>query len=394
MGSSRAGGSAAQISLRDEEWIAEFVQHLQYEQGRSQATLRAYTTDLTQLVLDIGRTARLQNEVSDSDEDTPMQASRFPPILGSLELPVLRSWLARLTARGLSRSTLGRKTAALHSFMRWAKKQELIARDPSERLSSPKKQQHLPASLTSKQMQTLLNSAHQHSEEATTARNQPAGDAEPAHTDDAVADVTTQNQGQGQQQQPPQGQRQKSVHGQTQPQQITEKDQAVLLRDTAILELLYATGIRVAELVGLDIDDVDFEQGALLVTGKGDKQRLVPSGLPALKATEDWIGRGRKKLVDSHTPAGALFLGKRGDRIGTRQVREMVNEALHDLGTTSARGPHALRHTAATHLLDGGADLRSVQELLGHSSLQTTQLYTHVSIERLRKGYEQAHPRA
>ncbi|MDN6358457.1 tyrosine-type recombinase/integrase, partial [Yaniella sp.] len=166
------------------------------------------------------------------------------------------------------------------------------------------------------------------------------------------------------------------------------------LRNLAMVEILYSTGIRVAELEGLDIDDVDFSRSMIKVTGKGNKQRVVPLTNPAVKALEAWLQHGRAKVLsgDQHTPA--VFLGVRGKRMGARQIREVVNKVLRDLGDTSASGVHVLRHTAATHLLDGGADLRSVQELLGHESLQTTQLYTHVSIDRLRQGYNQAHPRA
>jgi integrase/recombinase XerC len=174
---------------------------------------------------------------------------------------------------------------------------------------------------------------------------------------------------------------------------------AIALRDAAILELLYATGLRVSELAGLDRADVDHERRTLRVTGKGNKQRTVPFGVPAGTALGRWLDQGRRHLVvatgaDGSRQDDALFLGVRGGRMGVRQIREMVNTSLAALGDTSASGPHVLRHTAATHLLDGGADLRSVQELLGHSSLQTTQLYTHISIERLREGYRQAHPRA
>jgi integrase/recombinase XerC len=156
--------------------------------------------------------------------------------------------------------------------------------------------------------------------------------------------------------------------------------------------MLYATGIRVSELVGLDVDDVDLGSRTARVLGKGDKERTVPFGVPAANAIVRWLG-ARSVLVTQASGA-ALFLGRRGGRLGQRQAREVVDAALRGLGDTGARGPHALRHTAATHLLDGGADLRSVQELLGHSSLSTTQLYTHVSVERLRSSYIQAHPRA
>lgn len=173
------------------------------------------------------------------------------------------------------------------------------------------------------------------------------------------------------------------------------------LRDAAILELLYATGIRVAELVGLDTGDIDFSSRTVKVTGKGDKQRVVPFGLPAAKALETWLEHGRPRVLAYRSGKGgvpddardALFLGTRGGRLDQRIARRVVHDAAREAGVPDI-GPHALRHSAATHLLDGGADLREVQEMLGHSSLKTTQRYTHVSIEQLKSRYRQAFPRA
>ncbi len=164
------------------------------------------------------------------------------------------------------------------------------------------------------------------------------------------------------------------------------------LRDQALLEVLYATGIRVSELCGLDVDDVDRERRTIRVLGKGGRERVVPLGLPALDAVDAWRVRGRPILVCGRS-GPALFLGVKGGRIDQSAVRRVVHARLGEAGVTDM-GPHGLRHTAATHLLEGGADLRSVQELLGHASLGTTQIYTHVSIERLRAAYQQAHPRA
>lgn len=160
-----------------------------------------------------------------------------------------------------------------------------------------------------------------------------------------------------------------------------------------MVELLYATGVRVGELAGMDVDDLDPDRRTLRVVGKGNKERTVPYGLPAAVAVDDWLRRGRPALVVTGS-GPALFLGARGRRVDQRQVRTVVKDVLDALGDTAATGPHALRHSAATHLLDGGADLRAVQEILGHSSLATTQIYTHVSVDRLRQSYQQAHPRA
>ena len=164
-------------------------------------------------------------------------------------------------------------------------------------------------------------------------------------------------------------------------------------RDVAVLELLYATGIRVGELCGLDVDDVDHERRVVRVLGKGRKERTVPYGVPAARALDAWLTSGRPELAVPGA-GGALFLGARGRRVDQRAVRTLVHARLADVPGAPDLGPHGLRHTAATHLLEGGADLRTVQELLGHSSLATTQIYTHVTTDRLRKAYHQAHPRA
>ncbi|MGP5726971.1 tyrosine recombinase XerC [Arthrobacter rhombi] len=265
--------------------------------------------------------------------------------LTEIDLAVLRLWLGEQQARGKAPATLARHAASVRTFMAWALREEIIPADPSLRLRSPKNAKRLPHVLQDSQMHRLLDDEPQ---------AEPGAAPAPAPT---------------------------------------PRQRAVADRDRAILELLYATGIRVGELTGLDVDDIDHDRRTLRVLGKGDKERTVPFGQPAHQALSDWISRGRTQLaINGSGPA--LFLGERGARMGARQVRSMVQRALEGLGDTAARGPHALRHTAATHLLDGGADLRTVQELLGHSSLATTQLYTHVSVDRLRNSYQQAHPRA
>ena len=255
--------------------------------------------------------------------------------LPQLELGTLRRWLGAQSESGMARSTLARRAATARSFTKWALREELIAKDPALRLQAPKRAKTLPGVLQQQQITRMVS-----------------------ELDEAAA------------------------HG-----------GPIALRDRAMVELLYATGVRVGELVGLDIDDVDADRRTLRVLGKGNKERTVPFGVPAAVALDDWLRRGRPSMV---TPGSgpALFLGARGNRVDPRQVRSVVGDLLHALGDTSATGPHALRHSAATHLLDGGADLRAVQEILGHSSLATTQIYTHVSVDRLRKSYQQAHPRA
>ena len=262
-------------------------------------------------------------------------ASEGATRLEDLELGTLRRWLGAQSQAGVARSTLARRAATARAFTAWAFREERITVDPALRLKAPKRVRSLPGVLQSQQLVRLL----------TTLEEAAAGGG------------------------------------------------PLPVRNRAIVELLDATGVRVGELAGLDIDDLDPDRRTLRVIGKGNKERTVPYGVPAALALDDWLRRGRP-LLGRDTSGPALFLGSRGSRVDQRQVRELVNKLLEALGDTSASGPHALRHSAATHLLDGGADLRAVQEILGHSSLATTQIYTHVSVDRLRNSYQQAHPRA
>ncbi|MDR2565771.1 MAG: tyrosine recombinase XerC [Bifidobacteriaceae bacterium] len=257
--------------------------------------------------------------------------------LAALTLDDLREWLADHMERGEARSSLARRGASIKRFMRWACGSGLIASDPSARLQTPSPQRHLPRVLTRGEAMALMEQALA-----------------------AAADGG-----------------------------------AVGQRDHALVELIYATGIRVAEAVGLDLDAVDLTERLVRVRGKGDNDRVVPFGQPAAQALEVWINSGRPSLVAA-VGAGAnnaLFLGQRGGRLGVRQAREVVHRLTRRAGVGEL-APHGLRHSAATHLLEGGADLRSVQEILGHASLATTQRYTHVSSERLWASYSQAHPRS
>lgn len=255
--------------------------------------------------------------------------------LPGLELGTLRRWLGVQSEAGAARSTLARRSATARSFTAWALREELINEDPSLRLKAPKKEKSLPGVLQAQQITRLL-----------------------AKLEEAALEGAP-----------------------------------LAVRNRAMVELLYATGIRVGELAGMDVDDLNPDRRTLRVIGKGNKERTVPYGVPAAVAMDDWLRRGRPRLAQDQSGA-ALFLGSRGNRVDQRQVRAVVKDLFEALGDTSATGPHALRHSAATHLLDGGADLRAVQEILGHSSLATTQVYTHVSVDRLRKSYQQAHPRA
>ena len=255
--------------------------------------------------------------------------------VSELDLTLLRSWLGRMDRAGAARSTLARRVASVRCFTAWALRQGLVAADPAARLVAPQRRRAIPEVLRPGQVEALLDVAAVR-----------ADDADPVH-----------------------------------------------LRDRAMLELLYATGIRVSELVGLDVADVDWQRCTVRVTGKGDRERVVPFGTPAARALRRWLDQGRPALVGPAS-ADALFLGARRGRVDARVVRRAVHAVLGHVPDAPDLGPHGLRHTMATHLLEGGADLRSVQEVLGHASLGTTQIYTHVSIERLRSSYEQAHPRA
>lgn len=251
-----------------------------------------------------------------------------------LKITHIRSWLANLQSTGISRATLARRIVSIRAFTYWAASQNWIPADIGSDLAIPKAHKTLPEVLNHSQTQIVLD----------------------AIVTKAGEDSTPLN-----------------------------------IRDLAIIEVLYATGIRVSEICGLNIQDIDWERNTLLVLGKGDKERVVPIGLPALAAVKNWLSTGRSEFANTNSD-DAVFLGARGKRIDQRTVREVVYDAMEAIG--SHMSPHGLRHTAATHLLEGGADLRTVQEILGHSSLATTQIYTHVSPERLKTAYEQAHPRA
>jgi integrase/recombinase XerC len=252
-----------------------------------------------------------------------------------LDLAAIRAWLAGQRAAGTGRTTLARRSAAARTFTAWAHRRGHLNADPGARLVAPRPQRKLPSVLRADQADALMR-----------ASESGASERDP-----------------------------------------------VALRDRAIVELLYATGIRVSELCGLDIDDLDNDRRVLRVIGKGDKERTVPFGIPARRAVQDWLADGRPRLVAENSPP-ALLIGVRGGRLQPASVRRIVHEALAAVPGAPDLGPHGLRHTAATHLLEGGADLRSVQELLGHATLATTQLYTHVTVERLRAVHDQAHPRS
>ena len=246
----------------------------------------------------------------------------------------IRSWLADTLASGGARSTIARHTAAIRNFTAWAVREEILASDPAAALTSPRADQRLPTPLDESEARTLINLARAEAVDGTPAQ----------------------------------------------------------MRAWAILELTYACGLRVSEVCALDVSSLNREALTVRVLGKGNKERVGPYGPPAREALDHWLVRGRPQLV-AQSSGEALFLGDRGGRIDPRVVRSMVHRMAAKAGVHDV-APHGLRHSTATHLLQGGADLRAVQEMLGHASLSTTQRYTHVDTARLSAIYQRAHPRA
>lgn len=264
-----------------------------------------------------------------------LRTERGVTSLDEIELADLRGWLAQQSrGSGAARTSVARRAASARTFFTWATRTGRITTDPSLRLVAPRRSRHLPGVLRQAEATELMY----------------------------VAEVAA------------------------------DDGDPISARDRAMVELLYASGLRVSELAGCDVDDVDLASGVVRVMGKGGKERVVPFGRPARQALVAWAAY-RPTLATPGSGA-ALFLGRRGRRVDPRQVREVVHRLLRQVDGAPDLAPHGLRHSAATHLLEGGADLRTVQELLGHASLATTQIYTHVSAERLRRSYEQAHPRA
>ena len=290
------------------EQIAAFCAYLETERNVSPHTLAAYGRDLKQLAEFVGR-----------EKGEGAQARDVDHLL-------LRRYLALLGKRA-RKSSIGRKLAAIRTFLRFLLRRGIIARNPAELIATPKREQRLPFHLDIDHATTLV---------------------------EAPAD-----------------------------------DQKHALRDRAILELLYSSGLRVSELTGLDIGDLDLSGGMVRVLGKGGKERIVPVGSRAVEAIRDYLTL-RGELAGS----GALFLNTRGERINRRSVGRIVDAHVLRIAAFKRISPHILRHTFATHLLEGGADLRAIQELLGHASLSTTQKYTHVGIDRLMEVYDKAHPKA
>ena len=327
------------------EVVNAYERHLALERGLSTHTVRAYIGDVVSVLgflhglpvidaVEDADTSRGAGKGAGKGADGAVARSGGRG-LEALELQVLRAWLAALRGGGASRTTLARRSAAVRTFTAWAHRRGHLATDPGARLASPRPHRTLPSVLRQDQASDLLQASESGAREL-----------------DAVA-----------------------------------------LRDHALLELLYATGVRVSELSGLDVGDVDLRRRVVVVFGKGGKERTVPFGEPAERAVREWLAHGRPALARPTSPP-ALLLGARGGRFQPASVRRIVHGALGAVPGAPVMGPHGLRHSAATHLLEGGADLRSVQEILGHATLATTQLYTHVTVERLKAIHDRAHPRS
>ncbi|MDL5155983.1 tyrosine-type recombinase/integrase [Actinomycetospora termitidis] len=354
-----AGGGTDELPAALARAVEEFTAHLRYERGLSEHTVRAYTGDVT---------AALRHLVTRTAARRPAADDRRAVTLVDLDLSALRSWLATGGSAGgaaggrssgvaggrsgsgtgaedagrgdagrrpARRTTVARRAASVRAFTAWAARTGHAPTDAGARLASPRAHRTLPAVLRADQAAAALDNA---------ARG------------------------------------------------AAERD-PIALRDHVLLELLYATGIRVSELCGLDVDDVDDARRTLRVLGKGAKERTVVYGAPAAAALDAWRTDGRPHLAVAGSPP-ALLLGARGGRLDPRIARAVVHDAAGSVPGAPDIAPHGLRHSAATHLLEGGADLRSVQELLGHASPATTQLYTHVTADRLRAVHDAAHPRA
>ncbi len=337
----RQGRSISGVELPVELATAleDFLDSLSLTRNLSVHTVRAYRSDIHGLFAHLARHDK--HSVAD------------------LDLRVLRSWLAQLQTLGAARTTLARRAAAARTFTAHAHTAGWISVDPGLRLASPRTHRSLPVVLDAAQARAVVDAAG--------TRCSP--DTDKARDEDVNSGARTQS----------------------------PVDDAVVrglaLRDRAVMEVLYGCGIRVSELVGLDVADIDDSRQVIRVLGKGSKERVTPYGLPAQRALDGYLGAGRAALVTTASGT-ALFLGRRGGRLGPREARRIVHAAVAAVPDIPDVGPHGLRHSAATHVLEGGADLRSVQELLGHASLATTQIYTHVSAERLKAVYHRAHPRA
>lgn len=361
------------------EVVSGYADHLR-SRDVSEHTARAYVADVTDFLDHAvhstkirggsekgAATATSERTSSDGEQGLPDGAGDSSKTSGpridvaGVELDDLRSWLIALDDAGAAKSTVARKIAAVRSFFAYGVSNLGLPNNPAARLRTPKKDSRLPTVLKPQQAADLISAAER---------------------------SRSGNTGAGHEQQDESGASGSNTLG-VKPDPL---DAAKRIRDAAILEMLYATAVRVSELTGLDRSDIDHRASMITVLGKGKKERRVPFGSPARRALEDWLAA--RELFAGPNSGDALFLGVRGARIGARQVRELVHRYGSDDPSAPDIGPHGLRHSAATHMLDRGADLRQIQELLGHSTMSSTQIYTQVSMQRLQDTYRRAHPRA
>lgn len=381
----RATPEALPAGMR--EAVDDFAGHLAGVRNRSAHTVRAYVADLVSLF----------------DHARRMGCAE----VAEVDLAELRSWLATQRTMGAARASLARRAAAARTFSAWAHRSGLLPTDVAAALASPRAQRELPTVLRADQAAALMEAPGMPARPAppgAPARPAPPGAGAPSATGTPPRPMPPDTAGRRADDGDRPG---RAPDGDTDPSlgggdvdpypgggeaPVDPTAEAVLLRDRALLELLYGTGVRISEACGLDTADVDHGRRVVRVLGKGGRERTVPYGAPAHRALDEWLRRGRPVLATPHS-RDALFLGAKGGRLNLTTARRIVGGYAEAAGLPRI-SPHGLRHSAATHLLEGGADLRAVQELLGHSSLASTQIYTHVSVERLRAAYRQAHPRA
>ena len=325
--------------MKESATIQEFIQYLRHEKHFSEHTAKCYGADLEQYCDHLG--GHEQGQQSDSGQgwsDTAATATQthtevqIDRLLLAADVNTIRGYMTALAERQYCKSTTARKLATLRSFYKFLAKRSYVTDNPVSTIRTPKQEKKLPRFMEYEQVQQLLD--------APTA------------------------------------------------------DDWLGARDRAILETLYSTGMRVSEIVALNLDDVDFLGEVIHIRGKGKKERISPVGSRALQAIQHYIEfRNRRMASDSNFDGKVLFANKHGKRLSTRSVRRKMDKYLLQVGLDPAISPHTLRHSFATHMLNNGADLRSVQELLGHQSLSTTQIYTHITTARMKEQYEKAHPR-
>jgi integrase/recombinase XerC len=370
--SSRETHAALPYAMRDA--VDEFARHLSLQRGRSAHTVRAYVADVVSLLDHAGQLGI--------------------PTPSGLTIAILRGWLARLRSTGAARTSLARRAAVARTFTAWAYRDGRLDHDVGSALASPKAHRELPHVLRADQATTLVTAPAAAADRGPPVERDQIASHDPVapHDPTASPDAFTPDDNPIAPHDPIAPPDSIAPRDPIGPPDLVAPRDPVSLRDIALLEVLYAGGIRVSELCGLDVDDVDLSRRVVRVLGKGAKERTVPIGIPAQQAIEAWLRVGRPQVA--HAQSGpALLLGTQGRRLNPTTARQIVS-AWAEVAGLPHTSPHDLRHSAATHMLDGGADLRSVQELLGHSSLSSTQIYTHVSQERLRRAYDQAHPRA